>query len=753
MLRKTRKIDALTGKLIVTISIVIAICICSLLVSQSWGVKEMRSNVIEQNMTVLELTQTIVDSYIDQSQKTSQLLLLNKDITRFIYQGKIDEGSSEIQTVIDAQEQLPSTRSVNPMLEEVYVYSRASGYLMNSRNAIFDIDKVYPIIEFQGMNSRQWQSKYLWSSKSNTYYPSVVATIDGQKKRVIPYIQTFPLSNPSENAGKLLLLLDEAFFRDLLSRLEIGDAGKYCVTDANGTIILSNGDIHWKHAKLTDGQHDVIGDDGIRYLISVATSDISQLRFFSAIAYKELEARQDPMWGIFSFSTTLALIVCFIIIVFTAYESQKDWNKLKQLLSNGKSFSDDTSYEQITSTIKAITEHQTENELLGGRTPFMTETFFRRLIHGRDMAPKELNGMLERSGHVFPIDADMTVVMAKIIWHNTDEATNIDDIDFSRIAATKEAEQIFGKMFYLYMDLTFNVWLLVWSKDRTGLNKELDMFWSSFKKITPYEVSMAVSNDNHTVNSMKNTPEECNFVAQSILNENRKNTIRRYGELETRSDTASYDKDTERALLLSSMKRDIESTQAILQGLYDDNFKRRQLGPEQTLRLFKALYGTALAYCQKEDISVIPKQFTLFSEVLDFFSDQAGEAVHSKEGRNQQMVTSVVDYIQGHFQEPGLTLSNMAVDLKVKENYLYHFMKTRMDTSFSQYLENYRLTKAKERLLEAPEEPINEAALACGYANPQTFRRAFQKRFGILPSDFRRQSSIPEGADKSKQTE
>lgn len=32
---------------------------------------------------------------------------------------------------------------------------------------------------------------------------------------------------------------------------------------------------------------------------------------------------------------------------------------------------------------------------------------------------------------------------------------------------------------------------------------------------------------------------------------------------------------------------------------------------------------------------------------------------------------------------------------------------------------------------------VNEIAQKCGYCNPQTFRRAFKKRFGQLPSDFR----------------
>lgn len=31
-----------------------------------------------------------------------------------------------------------------------------------------------------------------------------------------------------------------------------------------------------------------------------------------------------------------------------------------------------------------------------------------------------------------------------------------------------------------------------------------------------------------------------------------------------------------------------------------------------------------------------------------------------------------------------------------------------------------------------------EVSTMVGYANPQTFRRAFQKRYGILPSEYQR---------------
>ncbi|WP_215904626.1 helix-turn-helix domain-containing protein [Parasphaerochaeta coccoides] len=727
----------LARKPIITLSIVIAICISSLIVSQSWFLRQMQNYVLEKNMTVLELTQTIVDSYIVQTQKLAQLLLLNKNMTRFIYQGKISEGSSEIQTIIDAQAQLPATRSVNPMLEEVYVYSRFSGYLMNSRNAIFDIDRMYALIEFQDMNSGQWQSKYLRSGGTDSFHPTVIATVDGQKKRIIPYIQSFPLSNPLENAGKLMFLLNADLLEELLSGLEIGNRGRYCITDSDNTIIISNGDIMWNYTDMSDGQYDIIGHDGVRYLISIVSSAESRLRFFSALPYKELQATQIPVWGIFSLSAIIALIICCCIILVSAYTHQKNWSRLKAMLSDGQTFPNNVTYEKVYETIKSITEQQAENEAHGGKIPFMTETFFRRLIHGKNITPEEVNDMMERTGQGFPIGSDMVVAMAKIIWHNVYEASSLDDLDFSRIVAAKEAERIFNKNYYLYMDLELNIWLLLWDENRNLLNKNITAFWLAFKKITPYETSISISHVNHTVSTMQGAPHECNLTAHSIINENLRNTIRRYSDLTERGDSAFFDKESEQALISNCMKQDEYAVRILLQKIHDTNFMQRKLPPDQILLLFKALYNTALMYCQKVNITSLPRHFTLFSEVSEFFLSLTGDAFRSKPDREKEMISSITSYIHEHFHDPDLTLVTMSVAFKQRENYLYYFMKTRMDTSFSQYLEEYRLKQAKEKLFTDSEKNINEIAFSCGYANPQTFRRAFTKRFGLLPSNYR----------------
>lgn len=40
---------------------------------------------------------------------------------------------------------------------------------------------------------------------------------------------------------------------------------------------------------------------------------------------------------------------------------------------------------------------------------------------------------------------------------------------------------------------------------------------------------------------------------------------------------------------------------------------------------------------------------------------------------------------------------------------------------------------------------INEVTALCGYANSQTFRRAFRKHYGMLPSDYQKTVLFKQG--------
>jgi len=109
------------------------------------------------------------------------------------------------------------------------------------------------------------------------------------------------------------------------------------------------------------------------------------------------------------------------------------------------------------------------------------------------------------------------------------------------------------------------------------------------------------------------------------------------------------------------------------------------------------------------------------------------------QGKDITLINHIAEYIEQSYANPLLNLSQMAQDFGMTENFLYYFFRTRMQKSFAQYLEDKRLEKAQVLIAENTKESLSALAEHCGYANTQTFRRAFKKRYGLTPSEFKRQ--------------
>lgn len=62
--------------------------------------------------------------------------------------------------------------------------------------------------------------------------------------------------------------------------------------------------------------------------------------------------------------------------------------------------------------------------------------------------------------------------------------------------------------------------------------------------------------------------------------------------------------------------------------------------------------------------------------------------------------------------------------------------------TFYEYVNNYRLDYAAKMLEEgASSGTIQEVAAASGFVSASTFRRLFQKKFGMSPKEYRKLSS------------
>ncbi|MCL2511746.1 MAG: helix-turn-helix transcriptional regulator, partial [Bacteroidales bacterium] len=84
-----------------------------------------------------------------------------------------------------------------------------------------------------------------------------------------------------------------------------------------------------------------------------------------------------------------------------------------------------------------------------------------------------------------------------------------------------------------------------------------------------------------------------------------------------------------------------------------------------------------------------------------------------------------------------LSLSDVAAAIATNRTYLSDFLNNQMNVNFYDYVNNYRVQKACDILLEGEHKRLEEVGERCGFNSLSTFRRAFQKKMNTTPIEYK----------------
>jgi AraC family transcriptional regulator len=101
----------------------------------------------------------------------------------------------------------------------------------------------------------------------------------------------------------------------------------------------------------------------------------------------------------------------------------------------------------------------------------------------------------------------------------------------------------------------------------------------------------------------------------------------------------------------------------------------------------------------------------------------------------RERINKVLLYINNHLGEK-IDLAKMADMAHFSPFHFHRIMKAYLNESIGAYIIRVRLETAATLLLFA-NDPIGDIAWKMGYESPAAFTKAFQKRFGTSPSDYR----------------
>jgi AraC family transcriptional regulator len=100
-----------------------------------------------------------------------------------------------------------------------------------------------------------------------------------------------------------------------------------------------------------------------------------------------------------------------------------------------------------------------------------------------------------------------------------------------------------------------------------------------------------------------------------------------------------------------------------------------------------------------------------------------------------ETLTPLLVYIQANLDQD-LTLAALGKKANLSPAHLQRVFKAEIGESPKAYVTQLRVERGAFCLL-AHESPIGEIAASCGFQNPETFIRAFRRRFGKAPSAYR----------------
>jgi AraC-like DNA-binding protein len=124
------------------------------------------------------------------------------------------------------------------------------------------------------------------------------------------------------------------------------------------------------------------------------------------------------------------------------------------------------------------------------------------------------------------------------------------------------------------------------------------------------------------------------------------------------------------------------------------------------------------------------------------YKNELEEDSHSKSSitrivsrAEEKFLNNLIDVTEEIWNDAEANLDNFSKKLGLSKAQLYRKTISLTGTSPNNFLRNYKLNKAL-KLIEEKNFNISEIAFESGFSSPSYFSKCFQKKFGMLPSDF-----------------
>jgi AraC-like DNA-binding protein len=219
-----------------------------------------------------------------------------------------------------------------------------------------------------------------------------------------------------------------------------------------------------------------------------------------------------------------------------------------------------------------------------------------------------------------------------------------------------------------------------------------------------------------------------------------------YNRLKKEGGIYYYPNDLEQKLINFAKSGSWDLLGNTLDKIFDENFRKRVLSNpmKKTLlvdmqsTLLKLLEETQLPMNMEKEIDALstkkhPEEF--FQLLKESYQKICDAAINHRKSHNAQLKQSILEFVDANFTDANLSVYLVASRFHLSESYFSQFFKEQTGVTFSNYVESARI-KLACRLITEGGLTIDELAGRTGYNGAHSFRRAFKKVMGIVPTAY-----------------
>ncbi len=164
---------------------------------------------------------------------------------------------------------------------------------------------------------------------------------------------------------------------------------------------------------------------------------------------------------------------------------------------------------------------------------------------------------------------------------------------------------------------------------------------------------------------------------------------------------------------------------------------------EQVMELIRDIYGAYEDQACGYEMKVKGLYYMLLYLLVTEYRETDVTSDMVKWHKNLNRLSLITDYIKENYASD-LSLEALAGIFGYSPTYLSRMFQKYAGINYKSFLQNIRVERAFRELANT-EHTISETAMNNGFPNSKALSKAFQKKYGILPSEYRKNQSRKKG--------